>query len=196
MNISISKSNIKMGNISSVSFLPGAGCPPNVPCSSICYAKKATYRMNVKSAWEKNLLIARETPAQFFAEIHEYFRNHACSISFFRWHVAGDILNQDYLNRMIDTAIKFPNIKQLAFTKQYALDFSKSKKCSNLVIVISMWPNFGPEESPFGLPRAWMQDGTETRIPESAIECFGGCDRCGMCWNLPKINHDVVFNKH
>jgi hypothetical protein len=51
-------------------------------------------------------------------------------------------------------------------------------------------------ENPHNHRIAWMQDGTETRIPKGAIECHGNCETCGLCYELPRLGVDVVFHKH
>jgi hypothetical protein len=65
----------------------------------------------------------------------------------------------------------------------------------NLVIVFSAWPRM-KIDNPHGHRVAWMQDGTETRVPEDAIECHGNCETCGLCYELPRLGVDVVFHKH
>ena len=43
---------------------------------------------------------------------------------------------------------------------------------------------------------AWLDDGTDSRIPEDAMECPGNCETCGACWGLAKRGIDVRFAKH
>ena len=64
----------------------------------------------------------------------------------------------------------------------------------NLTIVLSAWLDMS-YINPFGLPIAFMQDGTETRISD-ALECPGNCETCGICWALKSIKKNVVFHKH
>jgi hypothetical protein len=116
----------------------------------------------------------------------------------FRWHVAGDILNSEYLHGMCRIAGANPRTHFLAFTKAFEIvnRYEDHKAVpGNLVIVFSAWPGMT-----FLNPRshrvAWMQDGTETRVPEDAIECPGNCESCGMCYELERLGRDVVFHKH
>jgi len=191
MNVHISKGNTKLGNkISNISLTPILACGKTVPCKKGCYAKKFLMRPSVKKAWSENLAIARKNPVKFFLAIWDHLEKKRPE--FFRWHVAGDFLDQLYLNRVFALAYKFPDIKFLAFTKRFDLDFSKCPK--NFSIVLSMWP--GQANPNINLPRAWMDDGTETRVPANAIHCPGGCESCGMCWSLKGLKRDVVFHKH
>src|ERR1035437_875610 len=34
----------------------------------------------------------------------------------------------------------------------------------------------------------------ETRVPADAIACPGNCESCGMCYELERLGHDVVFH--
>jgi hypothetical protein len=136
--------------------------------------------------------IAKNDLNKYFLDISQQIFHAKKSPKFFRWHVSGDIISQEYLEGMKSIAAAFPGIKFLAFTKIYSLKFGKLPE--NLSIVLSAWPGL-PMYNPYNLPVAYMQDGSEKRV-KNALECPGGCDTCGMCWNLKKINKNVVFNKH
>lgn len=195
MKLSISKENSKMGKVCSVSLTPHKACPPDVPCKKSCYAWKIYFpptRKPVRTAWDGNLAYAVADMAGYFGGINAFLHGVKKPKSFFRWHVGGDILNQEYLSGMKWIAQENVNTNFLAFTKNHSLDFNGLP--DNLVIIASMWPGWGDPTLP--LRKAWMQDGTENRIPEGALECQGGCDNCGLCWHLPSLNRDVVFHKH
>jgi hypothetical protein len=116
----------------------------------------------------------------------------------FRWHVAGDILSNDYLRGMCQIAAANPGTHFLAFTKAFDIVNRYADRATipdNLVIVFSAWPEMS-FLNPHGHRVAWMQDGTETRVPEDAIECPGNCETCGMCYELERLGRDVVFHKH
>ena len=66
---------------------------------------------------------------------------------------------------------------------------------TNLVLVFSSWPAMS-FSNPHGHRVAWMQDGTETRVPKNAISCPGNCESCGMCYELDRLARDVVFHRH
>jgi hypothetical protein len=184
----ISRGNTKVP-YPNVSLTPVESCGNCEGCKAKCYALKA-YRQypNVRTAWDINLEHAKD--GSLFVEIENYLCKH--KPRFFRWHVAGDILDQVYLDHMCQLADVHPETKFLAFTKMYHLDYSR--KPENLTIVFSAWPGQPMPETT--MPISWVQDGTETRIPDNALECPGNCGSCGMCWSLPKLGRDVYFHIH
>lgn len=194
----MSKGNRKLGKrkIANVSLTPiesCAGCFEH--CGKTCYSLKA-YRMykETREAWDHNLAQATHDPQAYFKEIHLALNKY--TKDFFRWHVAGDIINPRYFKGMIQVARDFPEIKFLVFTKQYQIvNHSRMKIPGNLTIVFSAWPGM-PIVNPKGYPVAFMQDGNETRVTPGAIECPGLCEDCGACWSLPSLKKDVVFHKH
>ena len=187
----ISDGNIKLGDIPNVSMAPVRACGNCAACARTCYALKA-YRMykNTRAAWDHNLNAARTSQKAYFSDISAYIYDK--KPRFFRWHVAGDILNQSYLNNMYALARTYPRTKFLAFTKMFKLKYKKRPK--NLTIVFSIYPSMNLPRKKW--PRAWMQDGSEKRIPYNAIECGGDCEFCGKCWDLAKLKRDVYFHKH
>jgi hypothetical protein len=84
----------------------------------------------------------------------------------FRWHVAGDILGENYLRGMCRIAEENPDTHFLVFTKAFDIVNGyedREAMPGNLVIIFSAWP--GMEfDNPYGHCVAWMQDGTETRV--------------------------------
>jgi len=186
----ISHGNGKIGDTPNVSLLPIASCPADVPCRKDCYDCKAVRRHpKVKAARSRNWQAAQHDWVAYFNGIRQYLDRFAPQ--YFRWHVGGDIPDRDYYREMCVIAREHPKTNFLAFTKNHSLDFRGRPK--NLNIVLSMWPGWGNSKK--RLPRAWMQDGAEKRIPESAIQCSGSCDSCGICWHL-KAGQDVYFLKH
>lgn len=194
----LSSGNTKMGKIYNISLPPiktCSGCEGY--CGDKCYAMKF-YKMRprVRNAWDRNLELVTHDIATYFEEITNELRNKP-SAKYFRWHVGGDILSYTYFSGMCLVAALLPEINFLCFTKQYEIvnnvAYSKSKIPSNLKIVFSAWPGM-PLNNPHKFTVAWMQDGTERRIPETAVECSGSCTDCMLCFN--DMNHDVVFHKH
>jgi hypothetical protein len=191
MKIHISNGNRKTGAISSVSTSPGFGCGKDVPCRNDCYA-----RCNCPGAlpnWADNARTVKSNPDAYFSAVRDYIGHN--NPRFFRWHISGDFVDQSYLDNVKSIARDCPSTRFLAFTKRHDLRFAGLPE--NLSVVFSMWPGWRPNMTRvWRLPKAFMQDGNETRIPANAIECPGNCESCGMCWNLPKLGVDVVFHKH
>jgi len=194
--VAISAGNMKLGKkIPNVSLIPGGDCG-DVPCTGDgCYALKAWRQYKeTRAAWKRNSQLARRQSDAYFNQVRGFLERKRPE--WFRWHVAGDILNQGYLENMKQLAREFPETKFLCFTKRHELRFGKVP--GNLAIVLSFWPGWGnlSRARKKGLPVAWMQDGTETRAPKNALQCPGSCEQCAACWNLKRIGLDVVFNKH
>lgn len=188
----ISDKNSKLGKIPNISLIPVKDCPNSERCKKDCYAKKAWKQYpNVRKAWKHNSQESRKNPDQFFADIRAFLTKK--NPEFFRIHVAGDFYSLEYFNQWIELIKEFPGVKFLAFTK--AFENIHSDLPGNFSLILSRWPGDTAPMEPIG-PMAWVQDGTETRIPENAIQCPGKCDTCGMCWNLPALNVDVYFKIH
>ena len=190
MEANISKGNSKLGSIPNVSLVPVKDCANCQFCKSTCYAMKAWRQYpQVRKAWRKNSTAVRGPQrASWFQSIDRYIAKR--TPEYFRWHVAGDILDQHYYECVREMAKRHPDTKFLCFTKRYDLKLLHRPK--NLAIVISIYP--GMKKPKTRHPKAWMQDGTETRIPKDAIECSGSCSGCNACWDLQ--GKDVFFHKH
>ena len=188
--LKISSGNNKVGKIPSVSLTPIKSCVNCSYCKKDCYALKS-YRMypNVRNAWDSNFDLAKNDLNTFFNELDRYLNKKRPKI--FRYHVAGDIISQEYFDNMKNIAVKYPDIKFLAFTKNFTIKYRNIP--DNLSIILSIFP--GMPIPKINLPKAFMQDGTEKRI-KTALECHGNCEYCGLCWELKNLNKNVYFNKH
>lgn len=196
---SFSESNKKMGRCGSFSVMPGITCNPNAPCFKDCYARKmCAYRKSVRQAYEDN------TKALMIDHRYDEFINAACMFidyneyKLFRFNVAGDMVNFDYLNACCEIAKRNPDVKFLAFTKQYELVGEALKLGlipSNFNIVFSAWNSFVPEDTTT-VPVAYYDDGEhEDLIDQKAVLCGGDCQHCKKCFYL-KPGESVKFAKH
>ena len=197
VKVSISPGNTKMGAVPSVSLPPVVTCASGCLCAKKCYAAKlCRLRASVRNAYQRNLEILTHNPAAYWLQVET-----TIAISrFFRFHVAGDIVNADYLQHMNSLAKKYPYCEILCFTKKYDLvnDFySTHEKPENLHLILSAWP--GMElKNPLRLPVAHVIfKGTEP-LPEWKI-CGGNCCECACrgvgCWQL-KTGEDIAFYEH
>jgi hypothetical protein len=197
----ISQGNTKLGATVNISLTPIASCNG---CSSICgkdcYAIQPYKQYpQTRAAWDHNFKQATEDIEGFFNELKAYLEGYKRGL-FFRWFVGGDIISPRFYINMCETALEHPTVKFLCFTKQYAIVNKVHNEPfntlpENLVMMFSGWPGL-PMDNPHNFPVAWMQDGTETRIPVDALECPGKCEACGACWYIKKFQRDVVFHKH
>lgn len=196
MEVKISKGNVKMGAIPSVSNVPVVCCHHCAACKKDCYARRMMRYSSVKNAYYNNLEMFKNEPENYFEQI-SYF----CKMQrFFRWHVAGDIINFDYLLGMVKVAVENPHCKFLAFTKYYEVvnEFLSGQELpENLQIIFSNWGDFKCE-NPHNLPCTdVIEPGAE--VPEGCKLCGGNCFECccrGVgCWELKK-GEKLVFYKH
>lgn len=196
--VNISAGNIKTGAIPSYSLPAGRTCSMEAcrTCYKDCYARRyCEYRPSVQKAYERNLMNVTTHPQDVERELDAMFDKVNCT-KLFRIHVSGDFFSSDYFEMWLRIIRNHPHTQFLAFTKQadiirpYLNDLP-----ANLSLVWSAWPGVPvPKDIRKALPVAWMQDGTEKRVPGKALECPGHCDDCGRCWAL--AGNDVVFHKH
>lgn len=198
----ISTGNSKLGKfIGAINLPAGKTCNPDAPCRKYCYALKGHYVFaSAKSVRERNLNIYKTNPKSFFKQL-------SCNTAFFkfvRWHDSGDIVDMAYLEGMCKVAHDNPDVRYLAFTKQFQIVnnylASGEEIPKNLTVVFSTWGNWIPE-NPFNLPMTFVRfkvkamESQNEKIPENAFQCPGDCKTCGMCWKLEK-GDSVVFNQH
>lgn len=122
---------------------------------------------------------------------------------FFRFHVSGDIVNEDYFENMVRIASRQKHCEILCFTKKFEIInkyiYNHGILPKNLHIIFSGWVDLRMV-NPFLLPEAHVRfrDGTTTARTD-AIECPGNCTKCastsGGCWTL-REGEQVVFNEH
>ena len=188
MEIKISKGNTKIGKIPNISLVPIKDCGNCSFCKTKCYALKA-YRQypSTRKAWETNSEIFRHNIMDAARDIVPYLEKH--NPKYFRIHVGGDLLNQQHLDMWIGISYVQKNTQFMFNTKMFNLDYGGIPE--NLHIRFSMWPSQEIPETT--LPKAWLDDGTEIRIPEDAVQCSGKCDECLVCYTTDK---DVVFKIH
>lgn len=196
----LSKGNTKLGEIPNISLPPILTCKGCEDiCGKMCYAQKF-YRLrpNVRKQWDANLQHLQEDMEGFFEELYKKLTS-KITHKFFRFHTGGDLINAVHFQYILGLAGRLPQINFLIFTKQFSIvNSSVSTQFpvpENLQIVFSCWPGL-MVENPHNFPIAYMQDGTETRVPEDAIVCPGLCDTCGMCFQLSKLGRSVIFHKH
>lgn len=204
MGVSISVGNSKMGSIRSVSLPAGITCRDGCDCYLKCYGRKIErLRPTVRNAYANNLKILREDPDTYWREVEAAIMQSR----FFRFHVSGDIPDEEYLWKMIEVSERNPHCQILCFTKKYeivneVLDYLAAEVKGlpqNLHILFSKWSGMEMDNR-YNLPEAHVRyrDGSTT-ASENAVECGGNCTDCAMvghgCWVL-KPGEQVVFNEH
>ena len=199
--IHISQGNSKMGAIPSFSLPCGITCSleARTTCYLDCYYRKHCEDRfpEVRKNARDNFFSCLRWPEWVESELNKFFSPRTAP-RLFRIHVGGDFYSVCYLAMWLRIARAHPDTHFLAFTKQFdvltqALQ-SGLEIPKNLTIRLSAWPEVEiPPELAERFPIAWMQDGTEDRIPEGTLECNNDCANCAKCWQL---SGDVMFNKH
>lgn len=204
MNIKISPGNSKLGSIPSVSLPAGITCREDCECRKKCYARKLErIRKSVRDAYQHNYQVLKCTPNTYWREVEASIM----MSRFFRFHVSGDIPDEDYLRHMIDIAGRNRHCEILCFTKKFDIVNDKLSEFMtrgkqlppNLHLIFSGWRGL-EMKNPFHLPEAHVRyrDGATTARAD-ALECGGNCTECalteGGCWSLG-CGEQVVFNEH
>lgn len=197
--VKISKGNSKLGAIPSVS-LPSIKTCRQCACREKCYAQKLErLRPSVRNAYQHNLEVLRKDPETYWREVEASIM----MSRFFRFHVSGDIPNDEYLTRMVTAAGRNTHCQILCFTKRYEMvnAFIENGGIlpSNLHMIFSGWVGLDMV-NPFSLPEAHVRYRNGfTTAREDAFHCGGNCTECaltdGGCWNLQK-GQQVVFDEH
>ena len=195
-NIVISPGNNKLGKLANFSLTPVLSCPNCADCSGTwqgkkysCYANKAMRLYpSARKCWSDNLFAAENHLESVEFQISEYLCKTMPPI--FRIHTAGDFFSQDYLDMWKRIAKLFPEIKFLAFTKAYHLNFIGRSR--NFKVIYSVMPTTRLSDVPNGT-RAYA--GKRPISKKRLIECPGNCANCGVCWNM-KTSENVFFPLH
>lgn len=195
--VSISKGNIKMGGIPSVSLPPVVTCAQGCTCAKKCYAAKlCKLRPNVRESYNRNLATLKNDIDNYFIQV----KAAAMVTKYFRFHVSGDIPDMNYLDRMVKLAQELPGTTFLAFTKQYNFINNYLQYASipsNLKIIFSAWPGM-PMENPHNMPVANVIFKGQEPADHWKI-CGGNCTECACrgvgCWELKKGEH-IAFYEH
>jgi len=198
--LSISFGNSKIGETPNVSLSPFFTCR-EMPCflDGSCYARKAFAQYSgTRNAWTQNAIFAAQYPREFFALLGEFLERRRKPIPFFRFHPAGEVPSQEYMNEIGALARRFPQTRFLVFTKT---DFRpRGRRPRNLAIIRSSWPNVRlPKTSP-GERRAFLAEDrrlcTQGRPKPAPFVCPGACETCRACWHVTGTPSPIVFHRH
>ena len=174
LKVTISHGNKKMGAIPSVSLPPVVTCHNCETCAKKCYAVKlARIYKNVRQSWEHNFDALRADRDAYFMQV----KASAMVSGFFRFHVSGDIVDMDYLDRMCKLARECKKTEFLAFTKNYRdcnTYFVNHRKPRNLHLIYSLPFDGAIIENPHEFPTARViLKGQEPKAADKV--CGGNC---------------------
>lgn len=200
----ISKGNRKIGKVMNVSLPPVISCANCSGCMWLCYDIKAClqYSNTVINARVKNWVVFKRNPEKYFSDIRKALK-HRRTNKYFRWHVAGDIPNMDYLKEMVEIAKEFPEFVFWTYTKNYSLvnsyceQFGKNSIPENLSIMFSEWRGM-KMDNPYNFPvfSVVFNDDENKPDPRKNHYCPGNCDICLQNRKGCPYRESVFCNEH
>lgn len=180
----ISPGNVKIGRTMNVSLMPILTCGNCSECSKLCYDIKAClqYPNTVIDARMRNTVLLRRDRDEYFRRIDAAISRRRTN-KYFRWHVAGDIIDFDYFDRMVKIARKHPDFTFWTYTKMYNVvnewclwHVDKREAIpANLHVMFSEWRGM-PMRNPYGFPEFRVVFKGEER--PAGFYCPGNCDVC------------------
>lgn len=206
--IHMSTKNSKTGcGVIDLAF-PVVTCREDAPCkkSGKCYCMKGTQQMTtVLGAYYRNLRLYTNDPEDFWHQV--WFKLAHCGLPKMRYFDAGDLPDYAFIDGMVETAKKFPEMKFMAFTKKYFLVNqwidNNGELPANLNIIFSAWDKNWEILNPHHMPVAYVEfkeSGLTPELPEKYNTCpnqkdkLVTCSACGKCWR--KDLGTVVFKQH
>ena len=190
----ISGGNRKIGRVMNVSLMPVLSCGNCKECKWLCYDIKACaqYPDTVIDARMRNLTVLKKDRDDFFDRIDAAMSRRRKN-KFFRWHVAGDIVDIDYFDRMVKNARRHPDFTIWTYTKMYGIVNAwldeNGPLPENFHVMFSEWRGM-PMDNPHGMPEFRVVFKDET--PPAGFYCPGNCD---LCKNLHKgcVQGETVY---
>ena len=200
------RTNSKLKEIPAFNLLPGCTCSAEARRTCMvdgCYAVKnacchgydvdKNYCLN---AWTENTVLAKRHVKRLERILDAWLTKNRPAL--FRIHSAGDFCSVEYARMWRRLAVKHPETRFLAFTKQFEIvRHVYFWKVANFELVLSGWTGVRiPDDLRKHYRCAWCEDGKEDRIPADAIHCPGDCNHCQACWFLSQYGRDSYFTKH
>lgn len=180
IHIHIAKGNRKVGRVRNVSLMSRICCGNCKTYEHYCYDIKAALQYKtVMTARAENTALAYRDRKEYFNQIVESLTP-KCKIKAFRFHVGGEILDEEYLRGMCYVALMRPDWKFWTYTKMYDIVNRFIRNCGslpeNLVILYSKDQN-SYVDNPFGMPEAYTVIKGDLE-PSDKVKCPGNCETC------------------
>ena len=158
IKLCISTGNSKIGRVMNVSLPPILSCANCAGCSRICYDIKAIIQYaSCLDARVRNYAILLLDRARYFALIEQAISRRRTN-KYFRWHVAGDIVDIDYFDNMVQIARRHPDFVFWTYTKNYKVvnawcaEHGRDAIPSNFRIMFSEWRGM-EMDNPYNFPK-------------------------------------------
>lgn len=183
-------------NLPAIETCPGA----TEECKRYCYARKAEriYR-NVLACRQSALADShsRGFAAQAISDLA--LLQSRGKINKVRIHESGDFYSQAYVNKWIKIASALPDLIFYAYTRSYALDFSKLQALSNVRLIFSLDDSscgaaIGASAS-FARVSVVIGKHQAVELRPDTIVCPGDCKVCSICSSKNRYR-TILFRKH
>lgn len=208
IRLCISQGNDKIGHTRNVSLMPILSCGNCKHCKDFCYDVKACVRFKdtTLDARIRNWVLLLKDRYTYFSLIEKELRPRIRN-KFFRWHVAGDIIDENYLANMVAIAKRHADWKFWTYTKMYHVvnhycetHGGKAAIPENLRIMFSEWDGVALE-NPYGFPifTVKMKNGNKNHAPEyfdTLYKCPGNCDICKKACRGCIAGEDTYNDEH
>lgn len=206
IKLAISSGNRKIGRVMNVSLPPIMTCANCKECKYLCYDVKAClqYPNTVIDARIRNLSILMKDRDEYFNRIDAAMDRRRKN-KYFRWHVAGDIVDIDYFNRMVENAKSHPGFIIWTYTKNYSVvnewirqhGGNKSALPANFTVMFSEWRGI-EMVNPYGMPefRVVFKTDTVKPDPKKVHYCPGNCDVCKALHRGCVAGETTYCNEH
>ena len=180
LKLCISLGNRKIGRVMNVSLPPVLSCGRCKECMHYCYDIKACMQhpREVARARVRNYVLLKRDRAEYFRQVEDAIRRRRTN-KYFRWHVAGDIVDADYFRQMVAIAERHPDFTFWTYTKMYhivnAFIDEGGRVPENLHIMFSEWRGLAME-NPHSMPEFRVVFKGE--VAPEGYYCPGNCDIC------------------
>jgi len=182
IKICISAGNRKIGRVMNVSLPPVLTCANCSGCVHLCYDIKACmqYPNTVIDARMRNHAILTRDRTEYFKRIEQAISRRRKN-KYFRWHVAGDIVDIDYFDNMVRIAQEHSDFVFWTYTKNYKVvnawcaEHGKDAIPSNLSVMFSEWRGMSMD-NPYNFAEFRVVFKDEQK--PQGFYCPGNCDVC------------------
>lgn len=199
IKVCVTNGNRKIGRVMNVSLLPIFTCLTRCEgCRFFCYDIKACMQYkNVLIARVRNTVLLWCNRKAYFEQIEQRIARRRKN-KYFRWHVAGDIIDQDYFENMIRIAKNHPDFIFWTYTKQYDIinrycdKYGKESIPTNLSIMFSQWDGI-KMINPYNFAEFRVVDDIKTA---KTFVCPGNCETCLKNHRGCPFNETATVQKH
>lgn len=198
IKVHIAKGNRKVGRVRNVSLMSRICCGNCKTCDHYCYDIKAALQYeNVMRARAENTALAYRDLKEYFDQIAQGLSDKA-KVKAFRFHVGGEILSEEYLEGMVETARKRPGWRIWTYTKMHDLVNGYIAKGGNIpenLTIMYSKDATAVVNNPYGMPEAYTVVTGDTEEGHG-FKCPGNCEICLETGRGCPFGESVYFLEH